>query len=173
MSNIDKFKAAMTRRGGVSKANRFDIVCTLPPNITSDDRGRDLSLVCESALIPGKQITSIEYSMYGHNIKVPTSFIQEDVTLVFNITNDYYAKRIFDVWQNSVIGNRSFNLAYDSEYKVDVLIRALDEDDKVTYTAKLYGAYPISVQAMTIDNNADSQVQKLTVVMCYNDWDLF
>jgi hypothetical protein len=173
MTNLDAFKAAMARRGGISKANRFDMICTLPPNIASDDKGRDLTLMCESAQLPGKQITSIEYSLYGHNIKVPTGFIQEDVTLVFNITNDYYAKRIFDLWQNVVVSNTTFNLAYDSEFKVDIMIRQLNDDDSVVYTTHLLRAYPISVQAMTLDNNSDSQTQKLTVVIAYDDFRQF
>ena len=173
MSNIDNFKSVITKRGGLSKANRFEIMLTLPPSIPSDDRGRDLTLMCESAQLPGKQITSIEWSLYGHNIKVPTSFIQEDVSLVFNVTSDYYAKRVFDAWQNAVISNTTFLLAYDSEFKVDVQIRQLDENDRVVYTSHLMGAYPISVQAMTLDNNSDSQTQKVTVVLAYNDFKQF
>lgn len=173
MSNIDDFKSVITKRGGLSKANRFDVMFTLPPTIESDDRGRDLTLMCESAQLPGKQITSMEWSLYGHNIKVPTSFIQEDVSLVFNVTSDYYAKRIFDNWQNAVIDNVTFLLNYDSDFKVDILIRQLDEEDRVVYTSQLLGAYPISVQAMTLDNNSDSQTQKVTVIFAFNDFKQF
>jgi hypothetical protein len=170
---INAFKSIISKRGGLSKANRFDVLINLPPNIGSDDRGRDLSLLCESAQLPGKQITTLEWSLYGHNIKVPTNFIQEDATLVFNITNDYYAKRIFDIWQNRVISDVSYLLAYDSEFKVDILIRQLDEEDKIVYTTQLMRAYPISVQAIALDNNAESQTQKLSVVFAYDNFKQF
>lgn len=173
MSNINDFKSAITKRGGLAKANRFQVMFTLPQSIQSDDRGKNLSLMCESAQLPGKQITTMEWSMYGHNIKVPTSFIQEDVTLVFNVTSDYYAKRIFDNWQNAVINDISFLLNYDSDFKVDVFIHQLDEEDKIIYTSQLLGAYPISVQAMSLDSNSDSQTQKVTVVLAFNDFKQF
>lgn len=170
---INAFKSIIAKRGGLSKANRFDVLINLPPSIASDDRGRDLSLLCESAQLPGKQITTIEWSLYGHNIKVPTNFIQEDATLVFNITNDYYAKKIFDSWQNKVISNESYLLSYDSDFKVDILIRQLDETDKIVYTTQLLNAYPISVQSVALDNSADSQTQKLSVVFAYDNFKQF
>lgn len=163
---INEFKSIIARRGGLSRANRFEIQITLPANI-ADDQGRDLTLLCESTFLPGKQITSTEWSIYGHTIKVPTNFIQEDVTCLFNITNDYYVKRIFDKWQNVVINNETYLKNYDSEFKVDITIRQLDEADVIVYETVLLGAYPISVQPIVLDNNADQQTQKLSVTFSY------
>lgn len=167
---IDVYKALITRRGGFCKTNRFDIMFTLPRRLAIDDRGRDLSLLCESTLLPGKQITSTEWSLYGHSIKIPTNFIQEDVTCLFNVTGDYYVKRIFDNWQNLVINNETYLTNYDEDYKADIRIRQLDEQDMVVYETRLLSAYPISVQPIMLDNNAESQVQKLSVTFSYNNY---
>ena len=164
---IDAFKSILARRGGLSKANRFDVLITLPRGIVAD-QGRDLSFLVESSQIPGKQITSFEWSLYGHTIKVPTGYILEDVTMVFNITNDYYVKKIFDDWQNKVIDEHAYLLAYDSAFKADVHIRQLNEQDEIVYSATLVRAYPISVQSMMMDNAADSTTQKLSVTFAYD-----
>lgn len=169
---IDAFKGVINKRGGLAKATRFDVMFTLPNGI-SDDRGRDLTLLCETCQLPGKQITTMEYSLYGHTIKIPTNFIQEDVTCIFNVTNDYYAKRIFDTWQNRVISNETYNLGYDNAFKADVKIRQLNEQDEIMYTTILMGAYPLSVQAMPFDNGANEMTQKLSVSFCYNDYRSF
>jgi hypothetical protein len=166
---INNFKGTIARRGGLAKANRFDVLITLPSSIAAD-RGRDLTLLCESAILPGKQITSTEWSLYGHTIKIPTNFIQEDVTCLFNVTNDYYVKRVFDRWQNKVISNTTFLAGYDAEFKADVRIRQLDEHDVIVYETVLLGAYPIAVQPITLDNNAEQQTQKLSVTFSYNDY---
>lgn len=163
---INEFKNTIVKRGGLAKANRFDVQITLPTSL-AEDRGRDLTLLCESAILPGKQITSTEWALYGHTIKVPTNFIQEDVTCVFNITNDYYVKRVFDRWQNSVINNETYLLNYDETYRLDMNIRQLDEQDKVIFDAQLLGAYPISVQPIVLDNNAEQTTQKLSVTFSY------
>lgn len=166
---INKFKDTITRRGGLAKANRFDVIITLPPFIAAD-RGRDLSLLCESAILPGKQITSTEWALFGHTIKIPTNFIQEDVTCLFNVTSDYYAKRVFDRWQNAVIDSVTFLLNYDENFKADISIRQLDENDKPIYETILQGAYPIAVQPIMLDNNAEQQTQKLSVTFSYNNY---
>ncbi len=166
---INQFKALVTKRGGLSKTNRFDIIVSLPPGITSaDDRGRDLTLLCESASLPGKQITTIEWALYGHPSKVPSGFLYEDVNLIFNITSDYYVKKIFDEWQLLSISEETYNVGYDSDYKADMIIRQLDEQDNPIYSVKLKGAYPITVQSIMLDNNSDGSTQKLSVTMTYS-----
>lgn len=166
---INDFKATIARRGGLSKANRFDVIINLPTALNEADRGRDLTLLCEAAAIPGKQITSLEYSMYNHQRKIPTGYILEDLTLIFNITNDYYVKSIFDEWQDLIISQESFLLAYDSEFQVDLQIRQLGEDDKPVWNTTVIGAYPITVNGISLDNNSDSTTQKLAVTFAYTE----
>jgi hypothetical protein len=96
--------------------------------------------------------------------------MQEDVNCVFNITNDYYAKRIFDTWQTKIIDNTKFHINYDNEFKTTVTIQQLDESDKPVYETVLLGAYPVSVQPLVFDNNAEQQTQKLSVLFAYNDF---
>lgn len=167
---INDFKALIAKRGGLSKTNRFDVIMTLPIGIDVDDRGRDLTLLCESASLPGKQITTVEYALFGHNRKVPSGFIQEDVTLSFNITNDYYVKTIFDKWQALVIDLSTYGLAWDSDYQTDIQLRQLDENDEPVWTTTLIGAYPITVNSIQLDNNSDSTTQKLSVTISYTDF---
>jgi len=163
---INEFKSTIARRGGLAKSNRFEVIITLPPSLAVD-RGKDLTLLCESAMLPGKQITSMEWALYGHTIKVPTNFIQEDVTCLFNVTNDFYAKNVFDRWQAAVINVDTFLLNYDNEYRLDISIRQLDEMNQVVHETLLTGAYPIAVQPIMLDNNADQQTQKLSVTFSY------
>lgn len=164
---IDQFKSLLSRRGGLSMANRFDAIFTLPPGVTTPDRGRDLTLLCESASLPGRQITTMEWAAYGHHSKIPTGFILDDVTLTFNVTNDYYVKKLFDEWQELVIGQKSYNLAYDSEFKTDMIIRQLDSQNKPVFTAKLAQAYPITVNSISLDQNSENTIQKLVVTVSY------
>jgi hypothetical protein len=166
---IDQFKAIITRRGGLAKANRFEVIISLPPGLT-EDSGRDLTLLCESTFLPGKQILTSEWAAYGHTIKIPYNFAQEDISCVFNVTNDFYVKRIFDKWQNLVVDNKKFHINYDNVFKADIRIRQLDEQDKVIYEMVLLGAYPISMQPIVLDNNSDQQTQKLSIAFAYNDF---
>lgn len=165
---IDKFKAMVVARGGFSKVNRFGILLTLPKLIGSRyDAGRDLSLLCESASIPGKQITTTEYSAYGYNQKIPTGLLLDDVTFTFNLTSDYYAKIIFDDWQNLVIDPNSFLVLYESDYKTNITITQLNDKNEENHSVTLIGAYPITVNTISFDNQSENQIQKLSVTFAY------
>lgn len=168
--NIDNLKAVMSKRHGPAKPNLFEISFSNLPRGIADDNGRDLTILCESTLLPGKQIMSYEWSAFGHNIKVPTNFIQEDVSCVFTVTNDYYVKNIFDKWQNRVINNEKFQINYDEDFKATITLHQLDEADRPIYEYILYGAYPITVASLVLDNNIENQVQKLPVTFSYNDY---
>jgi len=79
-ASIDTLKSTIGKRGGVSKSNRFAIYMNLPlisinpgtilSNIASGggfnpmsliNDPRDISLLCESCSLPGRQITTAEH----------------------------------------------------------------------------------------------------------------
>ena len=57
-----------------------------PANLIPDPR--DISILCESVNLPGRQITTIDYQAERQSIKVPYSAMNEDVTMSFILTND-------------------------------------------------------------------------------------
>lgn len=189
---IDILKSAIAKRGGLATTNRFAIFMSPPTStfINLDIQGllassasgnfnskdffndpRDIGLLCESCTLPGKQITTLDYprSGYKNNIKVPNGYFNEDVTFSFHLTNDFYVKKIFDKWVNSIISPDTYNVAYDSDYKTDVTIQQLDQQNVPVAGIKLKDAFPISLNAVTLDNNALNSTQKLSVVMAYSD----
>ena len=174
MENIQQFVTLIKQKGGVAKMNRFKIKIhltnDLAPLSVSGDGGRDMSLLCESISFPNKTITSIDYSTYRNSIKIPTGFTNDDVTVVFHLTNDYYIKKIFDLWLNSIVDVDTYFAAYDTKFKTKVEIFQLDEKDREVYGVELRDAYPISMGAVELDNTATNATQKLTVDFTYNTW---
>jgi len=165
MDNIQQFVALIRKKGGVAKKNRFRIEISIPSYSSND-----ISLLCESISFPSKTIQSFDFSSYRNPIKIPTGFANEDVTAVFHLTNDYYIKDLFDKWLNGIVNTEDYFIAYDNEFKTTVRIFQLDEKDKVVYSVELLEAYPISMNAVELDNTATSATQKLTVNFTYNYW---
>lgn len=166
MENIAQFVTLIKQKGGVAKKNRFRISIT---ETGFPDNGRALSLLCESASFPSKTIQSFEFSSYRNPIKIPTGFANEDVSVVFHLTNDYYVKKIFDQWLNTIVDPDYF-ISYDSTFKRTIEIFQLDEKDQDVYGVKLIDAYPVSVSAVELDNTQTNATQKLTVDFTYNIW---
>ena len=191
-SSIDNLKATIGKRGGIAKTNRFGVFMSPPQasllNIDLQSIGvsllsgtfdpkslindpRDVALLCESCSIPGKQIQTMEHSHFRQSVKIPNSYILEDIEFSFLLTNDYYIKKMFDNWTNLIIDPVTYKMNYKEVYQRDIVIQQLNEKNIPVYGIKLKNAYPISVQAVALDNNATDSLQKLSVTMTFEDFE--
>ena len=131
--SIERLKSLISKKGGLAKANRFNVMFTPPTqsllnlnlqgmissaisgnfnakNLVNDPR--DISLLCDSVVIPGKQISTLDYQTTKNSVKIPYGYVQDDVSLSFLLTNDYYMKTIFDKWINSIVDTKKYCVAY-------------------------------------------------------------
>ena len=119
-NSINDLKASISKHGGLAQTNRFAIYMQPPAasllnldlqgSIASAISGnfkfgslindpRDMSLLCESCTLPGRQITTIEYQSVRQSNKIPYGYFNEDVTFTYLLTQDYYIKKIFDKYR--------------------------------------------------------------------------
>jgi hypothetical protein len=177
---IDEFKSTIGKHNGIATTNRFAVTIT-PPSAAFLNLGalvgngplindpRDISILCQSCSLPGKLIMTGDYDAYGANPrKYPQSSIQEDVEFVFLITGDFYAKKTFDKWQNSIINQESQLVEYDSEYKTDVFIQQLNKDNTPMYAVRLRDAYPTAVNSVDLSNDNTDTTALVNVTMTYD-----
>ena len=192
-NTVDDFKAMIGKRGGFSRPNRFNFIMTPPQTqlLNTDWQGlvqsaltgnlglndfindpRDISLLCESCSLPGRTINVLEheYKMHKQTVKKAVGYTNEDITVVFHLTNDYYAKKVFDKWLNAIINPNSYLTPYKTEYTSDIIIQQLDQSNQVIYGIKLLNAFPTNVTSVQLDNNASDQINKLTVTFTYEDF---
>lgn len=189
--SIESLKATIGKRGGLAKANRFQIIFT-PPKGKINGRGiaeglvaslasgggikslipdpRDISLLCENVTLPGRQITTIDYIAEKQTVKIPYTFINEDVTASFLLTNDYYMKTLFDNWLELVHDTATYRAKFKKDFTTDVVIQQLNEKNIPVYGVRLENAFPTSVAGIAMDNNSESAVQKLSVTFSYDNY---
>lgn len=170
MASINDIKSLINKRGGLARPNRFmvDFSYLINLNIAPLDNLKDLNLLVDSISIPGRSINTFDYSIWNHPIKVPGGYDEDDIEIVFNVTRDYVSKVIMDSWFAKVINQWTYMVNYDSQYKSDLIIKQLDENDKVIFSAKLINAYPISVKGIFLDNNADSSVSRFSSTIAFD-----
>jgi hypothetical protein len=167
-SSINDFKSAIIRNGGIAKANRFYVTFAAIPG--SSESTRDIPYLCETTSIPGKQITTLDYDIGTRRpLKIPTGYIEDDVTMTFILTNNNFIKTAIDTWMQKIIDIDSYLLTSNySDYKTEISITQLDEQNKAVHKVTLQGAYPITLNSMELDNNSESTIQKVTVVFTYD-----
>jgi len=186
--SIDKLTSMIGKRGGVAKQNRFQVIFTPPQGSLLSGAGivgalisggglksmindpRDISMLCENVTIPGRQITTLDYTAKKRAVKIPYSFINEDVTCTFLLTNDYYMKTMFDNWMEQVFDDKKFTAKFKKDFTSDVVIQQLNSKDIPVYGVRLENAFPTTVAGITLDNNSESAVQKMTVTFSYDNY---
>jgi hypothetical protein len=187
--NVDNFKSLVSKRGGLAPANRFAVYMPLPlisfdpqeliakafnkgnaggNNFFNDPR--DVSILCDSVTMPGRQIATNDVVNNMLAVKMPYNYINDDVTMSFHITNDHYMKKFFDNWMDKIIDRRTMTMKYRSSYATDIIIQQLDQRDVPVYTCTLKNAYPITMASYELNNSSENQFQKITMTFAYEDW---
>jgi len=189
--SIDKLKATISKKGGLAKQNRFQVFFTPPSasllnlnaetiissaisgnfsarNLINDPR--DISLLCQSVALPGRQISTLDYQAEKQTIKIPYGELHDDVTLTFLLTNDYYIKTMFDSWVGSIVDMDQYSIAYKKDIVTDVVIQQLDEKNIPIYGVKLENAFPTTIGDVALDNNSENTIQTLEVSFSYDKY---
>ena len=186
--SIDTIKSTINRRGGVARGNRFAVYvnhpskgmnsllnfnpATLLSNLISGQGvnvadfiqdPRDMFLLCRNVTMPGKRISTTEKTSNHHLSKKPYSAITDEVTMSFMLTNDYYIKKYFDMWQEMIVdtSGEHYKTFYKSEYTTDVIIQQLSASNDVVpgYSVRLQNAYPIQVGAVELSSEGEGLLE--------------
>ena len=190
MSSIDNLKSLISKKGGLAPANRFNVIFTPPSqsllnldpqailgsiisgnfnakNLINDPR--DISILCQSVTLPGRSLSTFDHQDYKQSNKFPYTFIDEDVTISFLLTNDYYMRKMFDSWQSNIFNSESYIAGYKSNYSVDVIIQQLDQQNTPVYGVKLEKAYPVSHESIELSQDATDAI-KMSVTFAYDKY---
>jgi hypothetical protein len=177
MATINDIKNVIGRRGGLARPNRFMVNFTgllaqkpgsIPIPGLDPESTRDLNFLVDNISIPGRAINTFEYAIWNHPIKVPIGYDEDDIEIVFNLTNDFMPKKIIDAWSAIIINQSTYLAEYDDAYKRDIIIWQLDENDNIKYGVKLLGAYPLASKGLFLDNSSESTVSRFSCTLTFN-----
>ena len=200
-AGIDTLKATIGRRGGLAKGNRFALYITHPgkkPSLFNTDvegilgnaarsvisggslslgsfieDPRDMYLLCESVNVPGRQIVTQEHFVDMKAVKKPYAYMNEDVGLVFHLTNDMYIWNFFNTWQQAIIdpvGNKG--VSFLNDIGTEVLIQVMGNTDYIPIkTIKLKNAYPTTLASMEMSNSSENTTLRCNISLAYEDWE--
>jgi hypothetical protein len=182
MATINDIKSIVSKRGGFARPNRFmvnfsglrqpGIKGTAPiPGLNAID-ANDLNFLVDNISMPGRAINTFEYAIWNRPIKIPIGYDEDDIEIVFNLTNDFMPKKIIDSWSSIIINQSSYLAEYDVAYKRDIIIWQLDEQDKKKYGVKLRGAYPIASKGLFLDNSAESTISRFSCTLTFDRFEI-
>ncbi len=191
INSIDTFKSNVMSHGGLAQANRFNIIFKPPQmslinldpsNLIANALGgnfslkdlindpRDISMLCQTATIPGRQITTFEALDKDAARKIPYGYMDMEVNCTFLLTEDYYMKTIFDNWMQVVFNTDSYHPNYKDKFVTDVRIQQLNKKNRPIYGVVLEKAYPVSISDIILDNSAGG-ASGFTITFAYDKWE--
>lgn len=189
--NINNFISNINANG-IMRNNKFLVRIPAPAGFTSQnvlfETGRYLELWCDSANLPAAMLgtTTVRRYGYGHEETRPTtiqnspmnltfiadgrgaiwSFFQQWIRLIYNydLSNGVYKS-------NGVMSRQApMDLAYKSDYAVDVEIFVFDETGKQIISVMLREAYPVALGDVQLNWGDTNSIAKIPTSFTYFDW---
>jgi hypothetical protein len=196
MASIEAFKKKI--KLGLARPNRYVVQITFPAGFLNADttnviayndisyawsgyfksrmndasNSRTLSLLCESAELPGVHFATTEDKQWGPVRKIPYLPVYNDLSFVFMCDNYMKPRLLFDQWQAVVMDKYDFKSFFYESYIATVTVSLLNEHNHSIYTIKCFEAYPIEVTTQTLSYGETDTYLKLEVKMAYRYWDM-
>jgi len=175
--NIDEFRAGLSAHNEISKQDKFNVLMVVPQVVqfATGTNIRELTLLCENAELPGRDINIIEYRHYGFIKRLPHNNQYGQAQFTFISTGDFWEKRLFDRWLDVMIPTESGLVTYPLDnngnqvYETVIQVNQFDQQGNMIYNATLIDAIPVSVTPMSLDWSSDTP-HKLSVTFNFRKW---
>lgn len=173
MSNfsLPQFQAQILGGHGLAKTNRFEVTIIPPPALSR--YGQLVSLLCEQANLPMLNIGVKPFRIHNtpsHQRPVNIDYGGEGLSFIFHIDGDGFVKKFFDDWCHMIIDPVTFGVNYQDNYVTSMFAAQLNEMDQSVYEVEFLEAFPRNINLVQLDNSAQNQTQRLTVMFNYRTW---
>jgi hypothetical protein len=134
---------------------------------------RYLALQCEQTELPGKSILTTDVKIYGPTFKVPYQTQYDEITLTFLCTNEFYERKLFDRWLESIMPSDTNNLRFakddETRYMTNIKIVQYDDFVRQIYAIELIDAFPVGISPQTV-SWADDGFHRVSVRFAYQKY---
>ena len=203
-SKIENIRQYMNEHGGIAGSDRYQVMIATPPLLLEDSGNRPkqyydnsapaglellrkqniskwndeskggLSIVCDSASIPGISYQTSAIQDIGPEKVYPYSTSFEDLELSFFCSESMQERIFFDAWFESIslITETNFpKFSFRDDYVTSITIDKLNRKDERVYSLKLIEAYPITMsdQELSYVPQANDAL-KLSITFNYSRW---
>ena len=138
---------------------------------------RGLRAYVEAVDMPGRALDTTDFRIYGPKRQIVTghSFSGE---ITMSVYCDKYLRQrsFFEIWQKAAFDQGSNNVHFYDEYTGGLRIYQLgsfagnDDKDRIAYGVELFEVFPKTISAVSYSNEAENQIQKISVSLAFRNW---
>ena len=171
MANIDDFKANLI--GGGARANQFRVTITPPPGIAIGLDVRRASFLCTAAQLPTFTLGEVAVPFRGRNIYVAGDRPEfAEWTTTFLNDTDFMIRNAMERWSNGINDLAAgTGVIAPSDYQTDLFVDHLDRDDTILKSYIFRSAWPTSISAIELTNDAQDAIETFDVTWRYQHFE--
>lgn len=134
-----------------------------------------VSLMAESCSIPGKQIATTPFTMYGTTMKMPYGTLYDDFNVSFICTKSMVERTFFDVWANFIHNPHNNYMHFLDDYVGTIVVVKLNDSVDANSVPNalsvwmLQECFPITIQAQELSYGSEDYL-RLTIQFAYRKW---
>ena len=171
MAAIDDFKANLI--GGGARANQYRVTVTPPPGIAIGLDVRRTSFLVTASQLPAQTLAEIAIPFRGRSIYIAgdRSFDDTWSTSFINDT-DFMIRNAMERWSNGINDLAAgTGVIAPADYQTDLTVEHLDRDDTVLKSYIFRSAWPTSVSAIELTNEAAGAMETFDVTWRYQHFE--
>ena len=171
MAAIDDFKANLI--GGGARANQYRVTITAPPGIAIGLDVRRTSFLVTASNLPAQTLAEIAIPFRGRSIYIAgdRSFDDTWSTSFINDT-DFMIRNAMERWSNGINDLAAgTGVIAPADYQTDLTVEHLDRDDTVLKSYIFRSAWPTSVSAIELTNEAAGAMETFDVTWRYQPFE--
>ena len=171
MAAIDDFKANLI--GGGARANQYRVTITPPPGIAIGLDVRRTSFLVTASNLPAQTLGEIAIPFRGRSIYIAgdRSF-EETWTTTFMNDTDFMIRNSMERWSNGIndlaVGT---GVIAPADYQTDLIVEHLDRDDTVLKSYIFRSAWPTTIGAIELTNEAADAIETFEVTWRYQHFE--
>ena len=176
MKKLNEFVSSLS--DGVAKNSLMDVVITPPKFMTENKYAEFLTFRCESADLPGKNLSIDERKDYVFSSKHPNGVTFEDLSLTFLCGSKMKERQFFDEWMEKIVGTGDGKSTFYNEFTSNSIIVNLYSGKNTsknrypnakTCSFTFNKIFPTTLAKQQVSWTSE-EVLKLTVSFTYEYW---
>jgi hypothetical protein len=171
MAAIDDFKANLI--GGGARANQYRVTITPPPGIAIGLDVRRTSFLVTASNLPAQTLAEIAIPFRGRSIYIAGDRSFDDAwTTTFINDTDFMIRNAMERWSNGINDLAAgTGVIAPADYQTDLTVEHLDRDDTVLKSYIFRSAWPTSISAIELTNEAADAMETFEVTWRYQHFE--
>ena len=168
--NLNNFISNIETQG-VARQNKYRVEISGPASTRPIHGERDLDLRCESITFPGTNVRSVPDTLrYGPAREHAQGMTYGPFSATFICSPDLREKVYFEWWQKKIINHYTWEAKYYDDYRGELWIFQLDDQNKDTYRIAVAEAYPKTISPQDLSASSNDAYQTVAVEFTYRYW---